>query len=174
MHPKRSFVGAVLAPLLSVLFSAHAHATGLVAADLPPIEHREASLTLVSVAGTTAIYTPAEIEAYPTYSITTKTPWRDDPARFEGVRLRDVLAAHGLAQLDQITIRAENDFVVTMDRKVWEAEDFLIATRVDGQAHSRRARGPLQFVLDWDAYVTSDVATESHLAWMAVEIAPLN
>ncbi len=150
-----------------------ANASGLVAADLAPMTHRSASLSIVMPDGDRKAYTPAEIERFATYQLTTQTPWRDAPAVFEGVRLRDVLAAHGLENAKGIKIKAENDFVVTMTREVWESEDFLIATRVDGRPHSRRARGPIQFVLDWDAYQSSPVAEESHLVWMAAEIAPM-
>ena len=148
-------------------------ASDLSQVELEPMTHRAASLSLVLPDGSGSIsYTPAELEGLATYSLETRTPWRDEAAVFEGVRLRDLLAKHGLDQVDAITVRAENDYTITMTRDVWEAEDFLIATRVDGRPHSRRARGPIQFVLDWDAYQTADNVREGHLVWMAAEIAP--
>lgn len=159
----------------AILFLSQAvplQATGLSEVTLAPIAHRNASLTLALPGGTRVTYTPAELEDLATYQLNTRTPWREEAARFEGIRLKDLLAKHGLDQVQAITVRAENDYTIIMDRAVWEAEDFLIATRVDGRAHSRRARGPIQFVLDWDAYQSSDVAQESHLVWMVAEIAP--
>lgn len=148
-------------------------ASGLTQVTLKPTAHRAANLTLVLPEGGSVSYAPADLEGLATYSLETRTPWREDPALFEGVRLRDLLAKHGLDQVEAITVRAENDYTITMTRAVWEGEDFLIATRVDGRPHSRRARGPIQFVLDWDAYQSSGLATESHLVWMAAEIAPV-
>ena len=69
-----------------------------------------------------------------------------------------------------IRVVAENDYAVTIPRAVWEASPLLVATRVDGAAHSRRARGPIQFVFDMAAYEASEVITESHWVWSAARI----
>lgn len=139
---------------------------------LEPIRHREASLTLTAPDGTETRFDPAGLEALGAWSLTTRTPWRDAPATFEGPLLSDVLAAAGLADVAAIDVVAENDYAVTISREVWESAPILLATRVDGRAHTRRARGPIQFVMDMDAYEASGLAAERDWVWMAARIAP--
>lgn len=140
---------------------------------LDQIEHSTAELTVADKDGTEVTYDPGRLEQLPTYRLMTATPWRDDPATFEGVLLRDLLDAHGLVDSDEIMVTAENDYTVTIPRKIWMELDVLIATRVNGAPHSRRARGPIQFVIDMDAYQSHADVREDHLVWMAARIEPV-
>ncbi|WP_306115703.1 MULTISPECIES: molybdopterin-dependent oxidoreductase [unclassified Roseovarius] len=138
--------------------------------DLAPISHTDATLVVVGADGSETAYSPSQLEEFPTYSLTTATPWRDAPARFEGVLLADVLAAHGIREADAISVRAENDYSTVIPRVIWDSLDVLVATRVNGKPHTRRARGPIQFIIDMDAYTASGDTTESNLVWMAARI----
>lgn len=165
----RSLICAMLLSMGVVLVS-----TGLGHAfervTLAPITHQAAELAISSRDGSVSRYTPAQLEQFETYSLTTKTPWRDEAATFEGILLHDLLAAHGLEEAAMIMITAENDYVAEMSRDVWRTATVLIATRVNGAAHSRRARGPIQLVFDYEAFAASDLVTQSHMVWMAAEI----
>lgn len=133
---------------------------------LAPIAHHEASLTI----GGTA-YAPADLEAFGAYRLKTKTPWRAETAEFDGVLLADVLAAHGLADAPAVRITAENDYSVIVPREAWTTHNALLATRVDGRAHTRRARGPIQIVFDYDHDdAVRAKAFEKHWVWMASRI----
>lgn len=138
--------------------------------ELQPLDHIPAQLVVARADGSEVIYSQADLEKFPTVRLETTTPWRESPAVFEGVLLRDILTANDLHEVDAITVTAENDFAATLPRRLWETVDVVVATRVDGRAHSRRERGPIQFVIDRDVYETSDVATEEHLVWMAARI----
>ncbi|MEW9918037.1 molybdopterin-dependent oxidoreductase [Marimonas sp. MJW-29] len=138
--------------------------------SLPAIEHTPAELTVIAPDGTETRYAPGQLETLPTYSLQTTTPWRSQPANFEGVLLRDLLEAHGPADAEAISVTAENDYRVAIPREIWLDLDVLVATRVDGAAHSRRARGPIQFVIDMDSYSSHSAAREDHLVWMAARI----
>lgn len=138
--------------------------------NVDTIRHAAASLNVVSASGSAA-YSPAELESIGTYQLTTVTPWRESPAEFVGVRLADLLEANGLADANAIRVVAENDYAVTLDRSVWAEHDALVATRVDGRAHSRRARGPLQIVFNMsgnDLY--GETSFEGNWVWMAAKI----
>lgn len=161
---------ALAAGLTACLGILPAHAAPFVETELAPIVHTEASLTIVAPDGSELVFTPAELEALPTYSLTTTTPWRPEPARFEGVLLSDVLDAGGLGEAASIRVTAENDYTTVIERALLDELDILVATRVDGQAHSRRHRGPIQFVLDADAFAASEIASESNFVWMAARI----
>lgn len=138
--------------------------------ELTPMRHKEAQLEIRVSEGSSAAYAPADLEAFPTYRIETTTPWRETPAVFEGILLTDLLAAHGLLDAPSIRVTAENDFTTIIDQEVWEATPILVATRVDGRPHSRRDRGPIQFVVASEDYVGSRLVTEDHLVWMAAVI----
>ena len=137
---------------------------------LTAIEHAEATFEVIGLEGERTIYSPADLERFPTYQVTTITPWRDAPAVFAGVLLLDVLAHHNLLSADELLVTAENEFTVLFDRDALIAAPILIATRVNGAPHSRRARGPIQFVIDDRDMRSSEVLTESHLVWMAARI----
>ncbi|MBT8413332.1 MAG: hypothetical protein KJO30_03290 [Boseongicola sp.] len=139
-------------------------------AVLTEIVHTEAALEVIGLDGQRTIYSPAELEQFPTYQLTTVTPWRDEPAVFAGVLLSDVLAHHNLLSADELLVTAENEFTVSFDRAALTAAPILIATRVNGAPHSRRSRGPIQFVIDDHDMRSREVLTESHLVWMAARI----
>ena len=137
---------------------------------LDTMRHMSATLTVIGGNGSETSYTPATLEEFPTYSLRTTTPWREEPAEFEGILLRDLLEANGLADAEAIAVTAENEYQVTIPRIIWQELDVLVATRVDGRQHSRRNRGPIQFVISADEYGTSPDAREDHLVWMAARI----
>ena len=158
--------------LLSFVLAGPIFAGQTTPVDLGPIKHAKAELVVVSPDGVQASYSPSDIETFPTFRIETTTPWRNEPAQFDGVLLRDLLDANGMGDLPAIRVTAENDFAVTIEREVWEDVDSLGATRVDDRPHSRRARGPIQFVIDREAFEASELAGERHLVWMAARIEP--
>lgn len=162
----------IVACLLAACLSAAPLAAAPRPVTLESMSHMQAELIVVGSDGAETLYDPAALERLPTYSLTTTTPWRSEPATFEGVLLTDLLAAHGLAEVDAITVTAENDYAVTIPRAVWEEFQILVATRVDGRPHTRRARGPIQFVIDMEAYAASPAAREDYLVWMAARIEP--
>ena len=138
--------------------------------DLDPITHAEAALVVVSPDGAETVYSPADLENYTTFRLTTTTPWREESADFEGVKLSEILKKHGLDRVESIRVTAENDFATIMNRTLLDEVEILVATRVDGHAHSRRARGPIQFVIDNETYETSPHTDEANLVWMAARI----
>lgn len=159
-------------PLFLFVFGGVAFAAP-VTVVLEPIKHQRATLEIRDAENRVTQYAPADLERFPTYRIVTRTPWRDQPAAFEGVLLSDLLAFHGLSDASSIRVIAENDYATTIERRVWESVPVLVATRVDGRAHSRRARGPIQFVVAEDDFAGSDIVQERHMVWMAktIEIA---
>ncbi|MGC3939626.1 hypothetical protein ACOTTU_17620 [Roseobacter sp. EG26] len=164
----RSTFYAAAAALL--MLSQTALAGKPVPAELGPINHAEATLVIVDGDGNEVSYSPAELEKFATYSLTTKTPWREKPAEFEGVMLSEILAAHGLDSAASILVTAENDYSTTMSQELLKSVDILVATRVDGRAHSRRARGPIQFIIDAETFAASALTSESNYVWMAARI----
>jgi hypothetical protein len=140
---------------------------------LAPIRHEPATLTVVGPDGNETVYTPDQLETLPTYSLDARTPWLDAPARFEGILLADLLERSGLTG-HTVEVVAENDFSVRFPPEVVATGAFLVATRVDGKAHTRRARGPIQFVVPDEVLARGGVVAERHLVWMAAKIRPVD
>ena len=160
-----------LAAILAVTLSAQPVFAGpLSKVELTPISHANAALVVIGNDGNEYTYSPQDLERFETYSLTTTTPWRDEPAEFEGVLLKDVLEASGLGAVSSISVMAENDYRTVIEREVWESVNILVATRVNGRPHSRRARGPIQFVIDMDEFNGSELTSQSNLVWMAARI----
>ena len=163
--------------LSRLLLAAHLAVAPLVSAAEPyaPVElenlrHDRASLSVVGPSGE-ASYSPADLEAMGAVRMVTKTPWRPDEATFDGVLLSEILEAHGLLDADAIRVIAENDYAVTIPSEVWETWPIVVATRVNGQAHTRRERGPIQFVLPMSADAASGTGPAVHYwVWMAARI----
>lgn len=168
MEPLRTITAAALLGILAASALASPQSV-----TLEPIEHMAAQLVVVRPDGSETAYSPADLEQLPNYRLRTETPWRAQPADFDGVLLRDILAANGLLEVEAILVTAENDFTATIPRVLWETVDVIVATRVDERPHTRRERGPIQFVIDMDEYQSHDIAEEEHLVWMAARIEAL-
>ena len=142
--------------------------------DVEPIKFHLAQV-IVSNKNSETHYNQTALEELGVYRMTSKTPWRDEETIFEGVMLHDLLAEHGLENEHEIKIVAENDYAVTLPQKAWMCAAAMIATRVDGQAHKRRARGPLQIVFPMSA--NAEYGKQDYLrywVWMLARIEPLD
>ncbi len=158
------------AAIIAVFLAGSVRADAPEPIELEPIDHVAAELVIAGVGGNELRFTPATLEQLSTYRVRTTTPWREEPADFDGVLLADLLRLSGLDTVEQIRVTAENDFATIIPRALWETVPVLVATRVDGRAHTRRERGPIQFVIPMADYTSSPVASEAHLVWMAARI----
>ncbi|MEO0990155.1 MAG: hypothetical protein AAFX00_04300 [Pseudomonadota bacterium] len=138
--------------------------------SLEAVQHEAAALTIFAPDGIQIRLSPAEIEALGSHRLTTHTPWRDVPATFDGALLTDILEMAGLGTDAAIEVTAENDYTVVIEQRLLDSIPILVVTRVNGKPHTRRARGPIQFVMDMEDYEASDLAAERHWVWMAAEI----
>lgn len=101
------------------------------------------------------------LASLPQLSLTTGTMWTEGTATYSGVLLRDLLAAAG-ATGAEMTLRAVNDYHITMPTAAVADDGPLLAYLVDGKALSLRDKGPI-----WLIYPFDDVAeyrTEEYFA----------
>ena len=92
-----------------------------------------------------------ELGQMPQTTIRTKTPWIGQDTSFEGVLVRDVLAA---AKVKGASIRARalNDYAVEIPMADLTKYDVLLATRLDGRPMSVRDKGPYWIMYPFDAH----------------------
>ncbi|MDR6759243.1 hypothetical protein J2Y48_004559 [Mycoplana sp. BE70] len=101
----------------------------------------------------------------PQHRIETRTPWTDGIARFDGVLLRDLLAAVG-ASGDTLFAEAINGYRIAFPLS--DADEFgvLLAMRLDGKRLSRRDKGPLWIVYPRDSIAeVRDERYDSRWVW---------
>lgn len=92
----------------------------------------------------------AALERMPQVTFTTATPWYNQPTKFSGPLLRDVLAAAGAkgARLQAIAL---NDYKVEMPVDEVTQHGAIVALRLNDRPMSVRDKGPLFVVFPFDS-----------------------
>ncbi|MEH6470450.1 MAG: molybdopterin-dependent oxidoreductase [Halopseudomonas sp.] len=98
----------------------------------------------------TAQFDRAMLQALPQHHFTTTTPWTEGAHRYDGVLLKDLLAAVG-ARGSQLTLYALNDYHATIQLAPLRDYPILVAMKADGRPMRVRDKGPL-----WLLYPMSD------------------
>lgn len=93
----------------------------------------------------------AELRQMNQATIRTKTPWIGQVASFEGVLVRDLLAAARVAG-KSIRVRALNDYAIEIPIEDIAKYDVILATRLDGRPMSVRDKGPYWIMYPFDAH----------------------
>lgn len=94
-------------------------------------------------------FTRSQFEAIGVSSLTTRTPWNQDPVEFTGVKLSAFLhhvGAHGKV----LRVTALNDYVTAIPVED-VAHDPILATRRDGKVMAVRDKGPIFIIYPFDA-----------------------
>ena len=120
--------------------------------------------------GERALFDMAMLRGLPQASLRTATPWTAGPQNFEGVLIRDLLAALG-ARGTALKARALNDYEVAIPIAEAARYPVLLAHSRNGAAMSVRERGPL-----WVIYPLDDHAElrtpeyHSRMIWQLVRL----
>ncbi|MBC7675491.1 MAG: molybdopterin-dependent oxidoreductase [Rhodoferax sp.] len=99
----------------------------------------------------------AHLAAMPQHSFTTSTTWTDGVPTFQGVLLKDYIAALG-ATGTTIKLTALNDYQISMPMADVKDDGPLLAYLMDGKPMSLRDKGPIWLVYPYDA--NADYRTE--------------
>lgn len=102
-----------------------------------------------------------QLAALPQHSFTTSTTWTEGTPTFQGVLLKDYIAAIG-ATGTTITLTALNDYRITMPMADVHDDGPLLAYLMDGKPMSLRDKGPIWLVFPYDA--NADYRTEQTYA----------
>jgi len=96
------------------------------------------------------VFKLTDLDALPQQQFTTSTIWTTEPTAFSGPALADVMASSGLSA-EALTLRAVNNYSITMNSSTLEENAPVVATRINGKTFSVRERGPLWVVFPYDA-----------------------
>ena len=92
------------------------------------------------------------LEALPSRVIETHTPWHGDRGRYEGPLVRSLLAAVGAEDIEEVCIRALNDFEAQVPVSDFWRHDVILAMTRDGEPLTIREFGPLFVLYPFDDY----------------------
>lgn len=98
-----------------------------------------------------------QLAALPQHVFTTSTTWTEGTPTFQGVLLKDYIAAIG-ATGKTITLTALNDYKITMPLADVRDDGPMLAYLMDGKPMSLRDKGPIWLVYPYDA--NADYRTE--------------
>jgi hypothetical protein len=115
--------------------------------------------------GKVARFDRALLEALGMETVETTTEWTDGMHRFAGPSVESVLDAVG-ASGDVLVARAINDYSVEIPRSFVEDHGGILAMTIDGEAMSRRDKGPIWLVFPRDTDpVLSDSRYNAYWIW---------
>jgi hypothetical protein len=97
-----------------------------------------------------AVFDRPMLEALGMSGFETKTPWYDNPVRFDGVRMDRLMEAVG-ASGDHVLAYALNDYSTELPVSDFAKYNVLLAMKRDGQYMPVRDKGPLFIVYPYDS-----------------------
>jgi hypothetical protein len=126
-------------------------------------------ITATNVDGTLQL-DQAQLDALPQTEFTTSTTWTSGTPTFKGVLLKDLIAATG-ATGGTITLKAANDYAITIPMTDVGDTAPMLAYLMDGATMSLRDKGPVWMVYPYDSdekFRTEE--TYSRSIWQLTEI----
>jgi hypothetical protein len=97
-----------------------------------------------------AVLDLAFLQSLPKTSLTTETPWTEGETRFEGVRVRDLLARLG-AEGRSVVATGTDDYRIEIPITDFQDYDVLIAYRENGRPLRPDDKGPLWMIYPFSA-----------------------
>ena len=93
----------------------------------------------------------AMLEAMPTATIETMTPWTDGVAKFEGPLAGDLMKRVG-AMGSRVKATATNDYSVELPVSDFAAYRVILAMKMNGETLRTRSKGPLWVIYPWSEW----------------------
>jgi hypothetical protein len=146
-HPISVLHAVLLAAVC--LFAPAAQAEGFTAPTGDVLLTVSGQITLTNVSGTLSLDAD-QFATLPQHRFTTSTTWTDGTPTFEGVLLKDLMAAVG-ATGTTVALTALNDYKITIPLSEIHDDGPLLAYLMDGKPMSLRDKGPIWLVYPYDA-----------------------
>ena len=134
------------------------------------IQARDVTLRIISREGPLVVLNHDQLAALPQHAVVTHTPWHDHSVRFEGPRVRDVLALVARSGAD-ITLSGLNDYNARMPASDYLNHDVILAMSADGLPLRIRDFGPLFAIYPFDDTPgLLDAMTRARCVWQVNRI----
>ncbi|WP_138935054.1 molybdopterin-dependent oxidoreductase [Roseovarius arcticus] len=117
---------------------------------LPTVSYAEGLLT-VTTDGASESLSLDDLLAMPQSTVTTKNDYVDDTTEFSGPALKDLLVRYDIGPDETLTLRAINDFSVSVPAADAYQYNVILALFSNGEKLTSRDKGPI-----WVIYPMSD------------------
>jgi hypothetical protein len=131
------------------------------------------TLLTVSTDGGTIVkdLTAEDLAAFPQITVRTTNEFVDGETNFEGPLVRDILAACNASDAREVVFTAANDYQITVDSAEFTKYQVILATSMNGQALSRRDKGPIWMIYPMSEHAElRDPVYNSRLIWQLVRM----
>lgn len=142
-------LSAVLASTIAVTGPTTQAGQTLANPDGKPILSIEGRIAIVNASGK-AVFDRQMLEDMGMVSITTSTPWFDNPVTFEGVALKDLMTRVE-ASGEKVVAIALNDYRTTIPLADFYERGAILAIKRDGDYMPVSDKGPLFIVYPYDS-----------------------
>lgn len=132
----------------------------------------EGLLTVTTDSGATVKELTAEdLAAFPQITVRTANEFVDGETTFAGPLVRDILAACNASDAREVVFTAANDYQITVDPVEFTKYQVILATSMNGQALSRRDKGPIWMIYPMSEHAElRDPVYNSRLIWQLVRM----
>lgn len=137
-----------MAAALGAMTASGAQADGFAAPTGEVMLTASGAITVTNVEGTLALDID-QLAALPQHSFKTSTTWTEGVSTFQGVLLKDFIAAVG-ATGTTMNLTALNDYAISMPLADVKDDGPLLAYLMDGKTMSLRDKGPVWLVYPYD------------------------
>ena len=123
-----------------------------------------------AISGAEKIVGIEDLRKLPSTTLTTSTPWTDGEIEFQGVYFEDIVEAYGTGATVGRAM-AFNDYQIEFEISEMTSKKGFLAFSRDGEAMSRRDKGPYWLVFPWSQYPELDARAVHGLSiWQLVDI----
>ncbi|WP_017220904.1 hypothetical protein [Moritella dasanensis] len=118
-------------------------------------------------------FTMTELQALSRGNITTPMPWEKESKTYTGVYVDQLTRVVNASNDSHIYVHAKNGYSVAISREDINQHQYMLAYAIDGNAITRRNKGPLMLIRDLRGIAPEDInnlEVESHLVWFVKKI----
>ncbi len=113
----------------------------------------------------------ADLDAMAQTELRTTTPWTEGVVSWSGPRMLDLLRAQGMGAAETVLAVAINDYAARIPMAELERLDPILATRLNGEILSRREKGPVFVMFDFDRLSATDhEIARNYAVWQLVRL----
>jgi len=139
---------------------------------VPGVAHADQFSVTVSDNGGTTNWEIEDLDAFEQVVLLTATTWSEEPIRFSGPLVRDVLKASGITNPSSILrATAYNGYHVDIPVAEFQEHDVVLASRANGELIPLEDRGPYRFVYDFSKV---GAKKDSYWIWMLEKMVVLS
>ncbi|WP_421854970.1 molybdopterin-dependent oxidoreductase [Marinomonas sp.] len=165
-----AFLRACVVYVLCVFFTIQVFAVEVYSSDITP-SNETTPILLLGKPGEETSLSLADIESFGLFETKEMQHYDGPEGRFAGIWLNDLLKKYGLFQVPRLRFSALDGYEVFISKDVWQKNQYLMATRLNGEPISPENLGPLLLIIPSEVGLSEDTTVSKTLwIWAISEI----